>query len=182
VPRTSDLWKRTRRINFGTYELCPFSETRQIRGRTITNIQTAVAAWLLPSTFRLSYIRPMKNEPIPGLKHEETCVTTFEMRARQLSSDVLSSPAMIGLMERTCVELLAPYLDESEQTVGFHVDVKHFAPTKIGQSVTVTAELLELRDGKLRFAVKAWNDQGVKIGEGFHRRALINANRFAKKE
>jgi fluoroacetyl-CoA thioesterase len=122
----------------------------------------------------------MKDGLIHGLRHEETYVTTQSMRARQLSSDVLSSPAMIGLMERTCVELLAPYLDDNEQTVGFHVDVKHFAPTKIGQSVTVTAELLELKDGKLRFSVAASNDQGVKIGEGLHRRSLINVNRFAK--
>jgi fluoroacetyl-CoA thioesterase len=128
------------------------------------------------------YCGNMKNELTPGLMHEETYVTTPDMRARQLSADVLSSPSMIGLMERTCVELLAPYLTETEQTVGFHVDVKHFAPTKIGQSVTVTAEFLELKDDKLRFAVKASNDQGIKIGEGLHRRALINVNRFAKKE
>jgi fluoroacetyl-CoA thioesterase len=123
----------------------------------------------------------MKSGLMPGLRHGETYATTLDMRARQLSSDVLSSPAMIGLMERTCVELLAPYLDDDEQTVGFHVDVKHFAPTKIGQSVTVTAELLELKDGKLRFSVAASNDQGVKIGDGLHRRSLINVNRFAKK-
>ena len=87
---------------------------------------------------------------------------------------------MIGLMERTCVDLTEPYLDENEQTVGIHVDVRHLAPTKIGQSVTVTAELLEVKDNKLRYAVSATNDQGVKIGEGTHRRAVINTERFAE--
>jgi predicted thioesterase len=53
------------------------------------------------------------------------------------------------------------------------------AATKIGQSVTVTAELLEVKDNKLRFAVSAANDQDVKIGQGTHRRALINTKRFA---
>jgi predicted thioesterase len=53
------------------------------------------------------------------------------------------------------------------------------APTKIGQSVTVTAELLEVKDSKLRFALSAANDQGIKIGEGTHRRALINTKQFA---
>jgi predicted thioesterase len=43
----------------------------------------------------------------------------------------------------------------------------------------VTADLLEVKDNKLRFAVSAVNDQDVKIGEGTHRRALINTNRFA---
>lgn len=120
----------------------------------------------------------MKDGLILGLTHKQTYVTDPEMRARQLTSDVLSTPAMIGLMERTCVDLLEPYLGENEQTVGFHVDVRHVAPTRIGQSITVTAELLELKDNKLRFAVSASNDQGVKIGEGIHRRALINTKQF----
>jgi fluoroacetyl-CoA thioesterase len=116
---------------------------------------------------------------VAGLRETQTYVTTIEMRAKQLASDVFSTPAMIGLMEYTCVLLVAPYLDEDEQSVGIHVDVRHLAPTKIGQSVTVTAELLEINSNKLRFAVSAVNDQGVKIGEGTHRRALINTKRFA---
>jgi fluoroacetyl-CoA thioesterase len=103
----------------------------------------------------------------------------LEMRARQLKADVFSTPAMIGLMERTCVELIEPYLDPEEQTVGIHVDVRHMAPTKIGEKVTVTAELLEIKGKKLRYAVSAINDQGVKIGEGMHRRAVINTKRFS---
>jgi fluoroacetyl-CoA thioesterase len=121
----------------------------------------------------------MKDGLIPGLRHTQTYVTTMEMRAKQLSSDVFSTPAMIGLMEGTCVQLVAPYLDENEQTVGIHVDVRHMAPTKIGQAVTVTVELLELTGNKLHFAVSAANDQEVKIGEGTHRRALINTGQFA---
>ena len=121
----------------------------------------------------------MKDGVVAGLTETQIYMTTLEMRAKQLTSDVFSTPAMIGLMEYTCVLLVAPYLDENEQTVGIHVDVRHMAPTKIGQSVTVTAELLEVKDNKLRFAVSAVNDQGVKIGEGFHRRALIDTKGFA---
>jgi fluoroacetyl-CoA thioesterase len=121
----------------------------------------------------------MKDGIVAGLRETQTYVTTIEMRAKQLASDVFSTPAMIGLMEYTCVLLVAPYLDEDEQTVGIHVDVRHMAATKIGQRVTVTAELLEINSDKLRFAVSAINDQGVKIGEGTHRRALINTKRFA---
>ena len=121
----------------------------------------------------------MKDGLVPGLTHTQTYLTTLEMRAKQLASDIFSTPAMIGLMEYTCVLLVAPYLDENEQTVGIHVDVRHMAPTKIGQSVTVTAELLEVKDNKLRFALSAVNDQGIKIGEGTHRRALINTKSFA---
>ena len=121
----------------------------------------------------------MKDELIPGLACTQTYVTTLEMRARQLSADVLSTPAMIGLMERTSVDLTMPYLDENEQSVGIHVDVRHMAATKIGQSVTVTVQLLEVEKNKLRFSVSATNDQGVVIGAGTHRRAVINTKQFA---
>ncbi|MBI2359653.1 MAG: thioesterase family protein [Deltaproteobacteria bacterium] len=126
----------------------------------------------------------MKEGLTPGLAHKRTYVVTPEMGVKHFGpgvSPVLSSPSMIGLMERTCVELLTPYMDENEQTVGFHVDVKHLAPTKIGQSVTVTASLQECNEKRFRFVVAAINDQGVKIGEGTHRRALVHLNQFTGK-
>jgi fluoroacetyl-CoA thioesterase len=123
----------------------------------------------------------MKSEIKPGLSHSQTYETTAQMRATQLTaSDVFSTPAMIGLMEGTCVRLTAPYLDEGENTVGMHVDVHHLAPTKIGQSVTITAEILEIEGNKIRYAVSAVNDAGIKIGEGKHRRAVIRPKKFAQ--
>jgi predicted thioesterase len=122
----------------------------------------------------------MRSDIKPGITRTQTYVTTLEMRARQLVADVFSTPAMIGLMERTCVELTEPYLDENEQTVGIHVDVRHMAPTKIGQSVTVTAELLEIEKNKIRYSVAATNDEGSTIGTGNHRRAVINTQCFSR--
>jgi fluoroacetyl-CoA thioesterase len=123
----------------------------------------------------------MKKGLVPGLRYTASYVTTLDMRAGQLTSDVLSTPALIGLMEKTSVELATPYLEDHEQTVGTHVDMRHRAPTRIGQTVVVTAELLECEGNKLRFSVTALNDEGVKIGEGSHRRAVINTNHFAQK-
>jgi len=120
----------------------------------------------------------MKNGLAQGRTLQQTYATTLDMRAKQLAADIFSTPAMIGLMELTSVRLVEPYLDENEQTVGTHVDVRHMAPTKIGQSVTVNAEVLEVKDNKIRFAVSATNDQGIKIGEGTHRRSVINTKRF----
>lgn len=121
----------------------------------------------------------MKDGLVRGLKYSQTYVTTLEMRAPQLIADLFSTPSMISLMEQTSVRLTKPYLDENEQSVGIHVDVRHMAATRIGQSVTITAEILEVKDGKVRYAVTATNDQGVKIGEGRHRRAVINQKKFA---
>lgn len=120
----------------------------------------------------------MKNNLAAGIVRTATYVTTLEMRARQLKADLFSTPAMIGLMERTCVALTEPYLDEDEQTVGIHVDVHHLAPTKIGQEVTIAAELVEVEKNKIRYSVSATNDHGVTIGNGSHRRAVINTKCF----
>jgi predicted thioesterase len=121
----------------------------------------------------------MKSGLVPGLVNQQTYITTAAMRASQLSADVFSTPAMIGLMEGTCLRLVEPFLDAGEQTVGTHVDVRHMAPTKIGQKVTVTAEVVEVKGNKVRFKVTAINDRGVKIGEGTHRRALIQMQQFS---
>lgn len=123
----------------------------------------------------------MKTESLtPGLTRTQTYETTERMRATQLQSDVFSTPAMIGLMEGTCVRLTEPFLDEHEQTVGLHVDVWHTAPTKIGQSVTITAEILEVKGNKIRYSLLAKNDSGAQIGNGTHRRAVINTKKFSK--
>lgn len=134
---------------------------------------------VLRAASALSYILFMKTSLASGLTRTAIYVTTMEMRAGQLENDVFSTPAMIGLMERTCVDLTEPHLDENEQTVGIHVDVYHLAPTRIGQSVTITAELTEVKDNKIRYSVSAINDQGIKIGAGNHRRAVIDTKRFA---
>jgi predicted thioesterase len=134
---------------------------------------------VLRAASALSYILFMKTSLASGLTRTAIYVTTMEMRAGQLENDVFSTPAMIGLMERTCVDLTEPHLDKNEQTVGIHVDVYHLAPTRIGQSVTITAELTEVKDNKIRYSVSAINDQGIKIGAGNHRRAVIDTKRFA---
>ncbi|MSP40255.1 MAG: hypothetical protein EXR70_17335 [Deltaproteobacteria bacterium] len=121
----------------------------------------------------------MKDNLRTGLARTQSYVTTIEMRARQLENDVFSTPSMISLMERTCTDLTEPYLNDNEQTVGTHVDVRHLAPTKIGQSVNVSAEIIEVKGNKIRYALSASNDNAVKIGDGTHWRAVINTDNFA---
>ena len=121
----------------------------------------------------------MKDNLRPGLTRTQSYVTTLDMRARQLVADVFSTPSMIRLMERTCTELTEPYLDEDEQTVGTHVEVDHLAPTRIGRSVTMNAEIIEVKGNKIKYFVTASNDDGVAIGEGTQWRAVVNTNRFA---
>ena len=83
---------------------------------------------------------------------------------------VLSSPAMIMEMELACVDAVFPHVGA---TVGFHVDVKHIAPTPAGESVKTTASLIEIDGAKLKFKVETRHGDKV-VGTGFHRRSIVN--------
>lgn len=83
---------------------------------------------------------------------------------------VLSSPAMIMEMEIACVEATKGFVEAS---VGFHVDVKHIAPTPSGESVNTTATLIEIDGKKLRFKVETKYGKTL-VGVGTHRRAIID--------
>jgi fluoroacetyl-CoA thioesterase len=133
----------------------------------------------LPIARCLPYIRPMKETLRPGLTRTQSYPTTIDMRARQLVADVFSTPSMISLMERTCTELTEPHLGANEQTVGIHIDVRHLASTRIGQQVTMTAEIIEVKGKKIRYSVSARNDNGTTIGDGTQWRAVVDTTRFA---
>jgi fluoroacetyl-CoA thioesterase len=112
-------------------------------------------------------------ELTPGLTAKIETVVEETLVVKHMGGEgVLSTPSMIMLMERAGIEAVQAHLPEGHTTVGFEVNVKHFAATPKGQKVTVTAELLEVDGRKLRFKVAAF-DEDKKVGEGTHRRAII---------
>jgi predicted thioesterase len=125
----------------------------------------------------------MKPEFAPGVAEEMTITTTPDMGITHLGPNapsMYSTPSMIQLIEGTCVRLMSRYVDPGEQSVGFHVDVKHLAPTVIGKKVTASVKLREVNGRRCVFDVEVQNEDGVKIGEGMHERAVISIDRFAK--
>ncbi|HBO6774528.1 TPA: thioesterase family protein, partial [Pseudomonas aeruginosa] len=87
---------------------------------------------------------------------------------------------MIGFVEQTCIEGLRPFLSAEQRTVGTHVDVSHIAPTPVGMTVTATVELIGIEGKALLFKVQCRDEGGV-IGEGTHRRAIIDLSRFTQR-
>ena len=90
--------------------------------------------------------------------------------------DKFSTPSMISLMERAAVQSIQAYLEEGQTSVGYEVNVRHLAPADIGAAITAHAELTETDRNCLTFKVEAYEGDR-KIGEGMHRRAIINRNR-----
>ena len=86
---------------------------------------------------------------------------------------VLSTPGMIGMMERTASVLAFENLEDGKATVGFEVCVKHVAAAAEGARCTAHARLREIADGrKLRFDVEVREGERT-IGVGTHERRVV---------
>jgi fluoroacetyl-CoA thioesterase len=119
-------------------------------------------------THRFSYQVP-RNKTVPHLYPE---VPDF-----QAMPAVFATGFMVGLMEWTCMQLLAPHLDPGEGSLGVHVDVSHTAATPPGLTVTVEAECMAVQGPKVTFKVKA-HDGVDPIGEGQHQRFIVSWQNF----
>jgi predicted thioesterase len=93
---------------------------------------------------------------------------------------VYGTPIMIYHLENTAAAAIQHYLPEGWVTVGVVVNVKHLAATPVGATVTTRAEVIEVSDNTIKFAVEA-HDGFEKIGEGVHVRATVEMERFMKK-
>jgi fluoroacetyl-CoA thioesterase len=90
-----------------------------------------------------------------------------------IGASVLSTPGMIGMIERNAAILALEHLEEGKATVGFEVCVKHVAAAAEGQTCTAHAKLREVVDGrKLRFDVEVKEGDRT-VGVGTHERRVI---------
>lgn len=122
-------------------------------------------------------------EIVPSLLGEIEMVVHEENTASHLGSGnvaVLATPEMIRLMERAAVAAVDHLLPDGHGTVGVAVDVRHLAATPVGMKVRAQAELTAVEGRKLTFRVEAF-DEVEKIGEGEHRRVVIDVERFKER-
>lgn len=95
-----------------------------------------------------------------------------------IGSSVLSTPGMIGMMERTSSILAFEQLPEGSATVGFEVCVKHVAAALEGSECCVRSTLREVEgDRKLRFDVEVTEGDRT-IGVGTHERRVIQVGQL----
>jgi fluoroacetyl-CoA thioesterase len=90
---------------------------------------------------------------------------------------VFATGFMVGLMEWTCMQLMAPHLDAGEGSVGVDIDVSHIAATPPGLTITVEAQLKAVESKRLTFHLKAHDGVDL-IGEGTHQRFVVLWDRF----
>jgi predicted thioesterase len=91
---------------------------------------------------------------------------------------VLGTPALLAWLEAATVADLAPLLAPTETSVGTRVELEHLAPTAVGTSVQVTADLAHA-DGRLRrYVVAAQDSAGKLLATGTVTRVVVDAERF----
>lgn len=121
-----------------------------------------------------------------GLSHRETMRVEARHTVPAVAPDwpgfadmppVFATAMMVGFMEQTCITALRPYLQAGQHSVGTHVAMSHVAATPAGMTVTAEVELVEVEGRALTFRVSCRDDAGP-IGEGTHRRAIIDVERF----
>lgn len=118
-----------------------------------------------------------------GISHEMTRDVTNENTAASLGSgllDVFATPAMVALMEETCMKSVQAELDEGCGTVGTGLTIHHVSATPIGMKVRCASKLVEVDGRKLVFDVQAFDEAGL-IGQGTHERFIIENEKFFQK-
>lgn len=125
----------------------------------------------------------MKSAPKIGTVGETTFVVELK-HCIDFATDgmpaVLSTPNLIGILERTARQAIAPFLDADERSVGVEIELRHLAPSPLGAQVTATARVIGASGRFVDFQIEA-RDQHELIVRGVHKRAVVNVNSFTKR-
>lgn len=119
----------------------------------------------------------MKDSLAVGIENERTFTVDADMTPGHLPMQVLSTPAMIGMIEGTCLVNTQPHLDDNETTVGTHVNVSHTGPAMVGDEIRITSKLKEINKRRLLFDVEVIAPGGP-ISTGTHERAVVDLDRM----
>ena len=118
-----------------------------------------------------------------GMSSELKLVVTREMTIGHFVAGmplVYATPMMILHMEMAAGSAVADALPKGFVSVGTEVNIRHLAATPIGCTVRAIARVTGLAARSVIFDVEAWNETR-KIGEGTHRRSVVNLREFEKR-
>ena len=125
----------------------------------------------------------MKSRPRIG-EVGELAIPTDMNHAVEFHGDgmpaVVSTPNIIQFLERTARHTLTPHLEADERSVGLEIDIRHLAPTPVGQTIHCRAQVIAVEDRKVTFQIEA-RDQHEVILRGLHKRAVIRTESFSRR-
>src|SRR5882757_9779164 len=118
-----------------------------------------------------------------GMAAEEIVVVTSEMTVGHFvphMPQVYATPIMILHMEMASGAAIASHLPAGFVSVGMDVKVRHLAATPVGRQVRAISRVIQIDSKSVVFEVEAW-DGDRKIGDGTHRRGIVNVLEFEKR-
>ncbi len=93
------------------------------------------------------------------------------------TATVFSTPSMIMLMERSAREVLRPFLEEGEESVGAEVRVEHLTGATLGAEVRGVATVTRVEPRAVHFDIHTFQGERL-LGRGQHRRAVVSIERL----
>lgn len=118
-----------------------------------------------------------------GITAERTVIVTPEMTVGHFVPGmpaVYGTPMMILHMEMAAGSVIQSCLPAGHVSVGTMVNIRHLAATPVGRTVRAISRVAKIEDKSVLFEVAAW-DGNRKIGDGTHRRAIVNVAEFEKR-
>ncbi len=118
-----------------------------------------------------------------GMTAEKIVTVTSEMTVGHFVAQmpqVYATPMMILHMEMASGSAIASHLPKGFVSVGMDVKVRHLAATPVGRTVRAIARVIAIDAKSVVFEVDAW-DGDRKIGDGTHRRGIVNALEFERR-
>ena len=118
-----------------------------------------------------------------GMTAEKTVTVTSDMTVGHFVAQmpqVYATPMMILHMEMAPGSAIATHLPAGFVSVGMDVKVRHLAATPVGRTVRALSRVVKIDPKSVVFEVEAW-DGDRKIGDGTHRRGIVNALEFEKR-
>jgi predicted thioesterase len=118
-----------------------------------------------------------------GMTAEKTVTVTSEMTVSHFVANmphVYATPMMILHMEMASGSLIASHLPKGFVSVGMDVKVRHLAATPVGRTVRAISRVVKIDPKSVVFEVEAW-DGDRKIGDGSHRRGIVNLVEFEER-
>jgi fluoroacetyl-CoA thioesterase len=118
-----------------------------------------------------------------GMTAEKVVTVTSEMTVGHFVANmpqVYATPMMILHMEMASGFAIASHLPKGFVSVGMDVKVRHLAATPVGRSVRAISRVIKIEPKSVVFDVEAW-DGDRKIGDGSHRRGIVNVLKFEQR-
>ena len=118
-----------------------------------------------------------------GMKGEVATLAEREDTAKEVGSGsllVYATPCMVALMEGAACEAIAEALPDNQTTVGTELNIQHISATPVGLEVRAEAEVTAVEGKVITFQVKAFDEAG-EIGNGIHKRVIVNTQKFLEK-